>query len=820
MAYLGKTPSQAVRSRYYFTASGGETSLSGTDDNGNTLTFTDGNYVDVSLNGATLVAGSDYNTTTTNTIGGLAALTASDVVEVVVYDTFSVFGGNMAADLKFKDNVKAVFGTGSDLQIYHDGSHSYIDDAGTGRLYIRGNGAVELQKYTGEKILEGNADGAVNVYYNNSLKLATTATGVDVTGTITADGIDSTCAAGDGNLALQAYHPTSTSARDIAKFQSNVGGTQVDQMVIGCDGNVDINGTVTAQLLDLGTNNPRIRFDDSDTSNNGEITLDNTALRIEADEDNAVANSKISFRVDASEKAFINSSGLDVTGTITADELYIQSTSNDSTVNTIQLAPSTTTNVQGGLGVKSGGIIDVNGVNSVGLQVGGTRFVNVVSGGDISFYDSTGVTQGFFWDASTQRLGVGPTSPGAKIDINSSTEGDVYFRGGTGATRQLELSTFATASNHAGHDFNVASVSGAFSFSINGSEAARITSDGNVGIGTISPSEQMSLYKSGASNAIQVQSHNSTPGSYNEASLKFALSSTASSTLNWDINAEQTALTVDYEGSEKFRITSAGNVGIGDTAPLDKVHIYESVNSATATQLLLQNEGAGNHAAGIAFQVSSSAETTGFAPKAGIVFERGLPNGRGALKFFNDNINDSNGFSATDEVMRIEGGGHLIVPYGITLGTAVGTYNADNTLDDYEEGTWTPVLDGQTTSPTSPTSGVGTYTKIGNQVILFGMITNISVSGGSGNAQITGLPFTPSNNVASANCPGSAYFNEFLFSNANDVYGLVETSHAQNHLNIRIIRHDANAVVVQCTTTYFKEGATDIRFQVTYRTNA
>ena len=81
---------------------------------------------------------------------------------------------------------------------------------------------------------------------------------------------------------------------------------------------VNVQGTVTAQLLDLGTNNPRIRFDDSDTSNNGEITLDNTALRIEADEDNAVANSKISFRVDGSEKAFINSSGLDVTGTVAA----------------------------------------------------------------------------------------------------------------------------------------------------------------------------------------------------------------------------------------------------------------------------------------------------------------------------------------------------------------------------------------------------------------------------------------------------------------------------------------------------------------------
>ena len=140
MAYLGKTPSQAVRSRYYFTATGGETSLSGADDNANTLTFTDGNYVDVALNGVTLVAGTDYNTTTANTIGGLTALVASDVVEVIVYDTFSVFGGNMAANLNFKDNVKANFGTGSDLQIYHDGSNSIVNDAGTGSLKFQYGG--------------------------------------------------------------------------------------------------------------------------------------------------------------------------------------------------------------------------------------------------------------------------------------------------------------------------------------------------------------------------------------------------------------------------------------------------------------------------------------------------------------------------------------------------------------------------------------------------------------------------------------------------------------------------------------------------------
>ncbi len=92
MSYIGKSPSgSGVRTRYYFTqTSGGGTSISGTDDNGKTLTYTDGEYMDVYLNGVLLVHGTDYGTGTANTISSLAALANGDVVEVVVYDIFNV----------------------------------------------------------------------------------------------------------------------------------------------------------------------------------------------------------------------------------------------------------------------------------------------------------------------------------------------------------------------------------------------------------------------------------------------------------------------------------------------------------------------------------------------------------------------------------------------------------------------------------------------------------------------------------------------------------------------------------------------------------
>ena len=55
-------------------------------------------------------------------------------------------------DILLGDSKKALFGAGSDLQIYHDGSNSYVDDTGTGRLFLRGNDRVQIQKYTGEDL--------------------------------------------------------------------------------------------------------------------------------------------------------------------------------------------------------------------------------------------------------------------------------------------------------------------------------------------------------------------------------------------------------------------------------------------------------------------------------------------------------------------------------------------------------------------------------------------------------------------------------------------------------------------------------------------
>jgi len=97
-------------------------------------------------------------------------------------------GGTMTGDLILGDNVKLEVGsaTGGDLQIYHDGSNSYIDEQGTGDLRIRGANDLLIQSSTGEDMIKCVKDAQVNLYYDDVKKFNTTATGISVTGTAVA----------------------------------------------------------------------------------------------------------------------------------------------------------------------------------------------------------------------------------------------------------------------------------------------------------------------------------------------------------------------------------------------------------------------------------------------------------------------------------------------------------------------------------------------------------------------------------------------------------------------------------------------------------
>jgi hypothetical protein len=92
-------------------------------------------------------------------------------------------------DITFANSSKAIFGAESDLQIYHDGFHSNIKESGAGSLLIDATN-IYFRNAAGTKDYLDMADGgAVTVNYDNATKLATTSTGVDITGTLTADDI-------------------------------------------------------------------------------------------------------------------------------------------------------------------------------------------------------------------------------------------------------------------------------------------------------------------------------------------------------------------------------------------------------------------------------------------------------------------------------------------------------------------------------------------------------------------------------------------------------------------------------------------------------
>jgi hypothetical protein len=105
------------------------------------------------------------------------------------------------------------------------------------------------------------------------------------------------------------------------------------------------------------------------------------------------------------------------------------------------------------------------------------------------------------------------------------------------------------------------------------------------------------------------------------------------------------------------------------------------------------------------------------------------------------------GFStAGTERLRIDASGHAIIPEGVTLGTAAGVYSAANTLDDYEEGNWTPVQSTASAQTGTWSTLSGTYTKVGDLVTALMHISGTSMGFTSltGYLKVTGLPFTSS----------------------------------------------------------------------------
>jgi hypothetical protein len=266
-----------------------------------------------------------------------------------------------------------------------------------------------------------------------------------------------------------------------------------------------------------------------------------------------------------------------------------------------------------------------------------------------------------------------------------------------------------------------------------GNDSALALSTGNIGIGTTSPSQPLVVFKSNAADDIgQIiqQGANGTAAfltivGNNDAGASFnrITSSTSGGTAHWQIGGGGTASTMVLltGGSERMRITSAGNVGIGTDAPTSLLHARRAENGNVLT---VANDQTGS-------QVNIG---------VGVVSD-----GRPFLGT-NDNSNPLEvGTQAPSDMIFLRASTEIarVTANGLTFN---GDTAAANALDDYEEGTWTPTFTDTLGNDVTATN-VGRYTKIGRQVTL-SLTTNWSnksAAGAGALVYMSGVPFNMNN---------------------------------------------------------------------------
>ena len=197
----------------------------------------------------------------------------------------------LSNDMSVADNGKVQFGAGNDLQIYHDGSRSYVDDTGTGSLWLRG-GDVAIKSAASETMADFANNGAVQLYYDNSVKLATTSTGVDVTGTAVTDGLTvaGNVSVDGGSIKLDGAFPTGTD-------NTALGDGALDDGSLSGGFNVAI-GQAALGENEGGQENVAVGWNslDANTSGNNNTSLGSQSLSANISGDSNVAVGKNALR--------------------------------------------------------------------------------------------------------------------------------------------------------------------------------------------------------------------------------------------------------------------------------------------------------------------------------------------------------------------------------------------------------------------------------------------------------------------------------------------------------------------------------------------
>jgi len=163
----------------------------------------------------------------------------------------SVTWDSSANSLIFKDSSYAKFGTGGDLEIYHDGSNSHISDQGSGVVYLRTNNLQVNNAANNEAMISATENGLVDLYYDNSRKFMTTPTGVEAVGVLS-------CSVGadlNGYKVEEGEYDASTSLNGEFDFELENGNVQYYNAATGGDyfPDVKVSGSQSlTSVMDVG----------------------------------------------------------------------------------------------------------------------------------------------------------------------------------------------------------------------------------------------------------------------------------------------------------------------------------------------------------------------------------------------------------------------------------------------------------------------------------------------------------------------------------------------------------------------------------------